>query len=284
MPFLCNSQRDALLFFPRGLSLLGTLTLGIVLCGGPGSAAEDPKEATGGPDAQAPEVENDQPTSDPTDDDPQPCVTGPSTTGPCIDPDKIPRFVVNSPFGDDSGAPTLKKERMLWADSWLWAKAPEFEVEKWLTDQPDMKGKYVLIEFWATWCRPCRQSLSLLNEFHEKFGDELVVMGVCEENEENTRKLNEKYPNAAKIEFYSAIDTQKRMKDKLRVWGIPHVIIVEPYMGGVIWEGFPLQKDYELTDEIIEGILAKGRKIRAKGIPAVEWWVPKKNADKAKSE
>ena len=65
------------------------------------------------------------------------------------------------------------------------------------------------------------------------------------------------------ILFYSAIDTQKRMKDRLGVWGIPHVILLEPD-GYVIWEGFPLQKGYELTDTIIERILAVGRKLRAK--------------------
>jgi hypothetical protein len=51
------------------------------------------------------------------------------------------------------------------------------------------------------------------------------------------------------------------MKDRLGVWGIPHVILLEPD-GYVIWEGFPLQPGYELTEEIIEKVLAVGRKLR----------------------
>ena len=44
----------------------------------------------------------------------------------------------------------------------------------------------------------------------------------------------------------------------LGVFGIPHVVLLEPD-GYVVWEGFPLLKDYELTDEIIERVLSVGR-------------------------
>ncbi len=208
-----------------------------------------------------------QENSESKDDKPaaEPCRTDPSSNEPCVDPAKIPRFGANSPFDDDHKPPMLKMERRLWAHSWLWAKAPEFVVEKWLTDKPETKGKYVLIEFWATWCGPCRRSIPLLNGFHKKYGDEIIVIGICEEGEEQVRKLNEKHPQTPKIEFYSAVDTKKRMKDELGVWGIPHVIILEPD-GYVIWEGFPLQIGYELTNEIIERILAVGRKLQAKDI------------------
>ena len=157
----------------------------------------------------------------------------------------------------DPGSLTPKKPRRMWATSYRWAKAPDFVVEKWLTDKPETKGKYVLIEFWATWCPPCRRSIPLLNKFHKKYGKELVVIGISEESEADVRKL--KTPN---IEYYSAFDTRQRMYKELGVFGIPHVIIVEPG-GFVIWEGFPLLPDYELTEEIIEKILAVGRKLKA---------------------
>jgi hypothetical protein len=46
----------------------------------------------------------------------------------------------------------------------------------------------------------------------------------------------------------------------LGVFGIPHVIIVEPG-GYVVWEGFPLLKDYELTAELVDKILSVGREL-----------------------
>jgi thiol-disulfide isomerase/thioredoxin len=227
-----------------------------------------PPKASGGGEVQTEkpsptEVATESPATKQAADDSGPCITGPSPEGPCVDPDKLPRFVENSPFENGDKPLQLKSERRMWASSFLWAKAPEFVVEKWLTDEPEMKGKYVLIEFWATWCGPCRRSIPLLNEFHRKYSDELVVIGICEEDEEATLTLNERHPQVPPIQFYSAIDTQKRMKDRLGVWGIPHVILLEPD-GYVIWEGFPLQKGYELTDTIIERILDVGRKLRAK--------------------
>jgi len=191
----------------------------------------------------------------------KPCVTAPCVT----DPSRTPRRadgkkpVDGKHTTDKSGkSPAIKRERLLWANSFLWAKAPELVVEKWLGEKPDTEGKYVLIEYWATWCPPCRRSIPLLNEFHKKYGKELVVIGISEESEADVLKMTE-----PKIDFHLAVDTKKRMKDKLGVFGIPHVIILEPG-GYVIWEGFPLQENYELTDKIIERILAVGRKIKAK--------------------
>jgi thiol-disulfide isomerase/thioredoxin len=260
-----------------GLPLLaGGFALSVALCGTPGMGQEGPSGAAAGSGEQVSATEGNRGSSvtpatdeskqaaegEPDEAAPQPCVTDRPSASPCTDQDKIPRFVVNSPF-DNSPPLALKKERRLWADSWLWDEAPELVVEKWLTDKPDTKGKYVLIEFWAPWCGPCRRSIPLLNGFHKKYGEELVVIGISEENEEDTRGLNKEYPETPDVEFYSAIDTQKRMKDKLGVWGIPHVIVLEPKYRCVIWEGFPLQEGYELTDKIVEKFLAVGRKVRA---------------------
>ncbi len=182
---------------------------------------------------------------------------------PCPDPSigaaaPPPRVVANSSSGAVNPAKAKEPKRM-WANSFLWAKAPELVVDKWLSAKPETKGKYVLIEFWATWCGPCRRSIPLLNRFHEKYGDELVVIGVSDESEADVRKLID-----PKINYYSAIDTQARTKKKFGVFGIPHVVILEPG-GYVIWEGFPLLPGYELTEQIIERILVVGRKLKAQG-------------------
>lgn len=165
----------------------------------------------------------------------------------------IPRFAVNSPFDTEYESPVPEKGKKLWARSLLWEKAPDMIVEKWLTDEPKTAGKYLLIEFWATWCRQCRLAVPRLNMIHEKFGKDMVVMGISDETEEVIRKLAE-----PKIDYYIASDTQARMKDKVGVFGIPHVIIIEPG-GYVVWEGFPLLKGHELTEEVVEKILTAGR-------------------------
>jgi cytochrome c biogenesis protein CcmG/thiol:disulfide interchange protein DsbE len=145
------------------------------------------------------------------------------------------------------------EEKKLWAKSVLGQKAPDFVVDKWLTAQPDTKGKFVLIDFWATWCPPCRKAIPELNAFQKKFGEKLVVIGVSDESDAAVKKLTD-----PKIEYASAIDQQARMKKKLEVTGIPHCIIIDP-QGIVRWEGFPFLGGHELTEKVIEDILAKGK-------------------------
>ena len=143
----------------------------------------------------------------------------------------------------------LAEQKKIWAKSFLGQPAPKLVVEKWLTAEPNCKGKFVLVDFWATWCPPCRKAIPELNALHKKFGDKLVVIGLSDEAEAAVKKMAE-----PKIEYSSAIDPQARMKKAVGVTGIPHVIIMDP-QGVVRWEGFPLLEGHELTEKVVQDIL-----------------------------
>ena len=137
----------------------------------------------------------------------------------------------------------------LWAKSYLNKKAPELVIEKWLSKKPDFKSKFLLVDFWATWCGGCIREIPKLNQYHQKFGDRMVIVGLSDETENKIRSM--KKPN---IEYFSAIDTKKRMKNEVKVMGIPHVMIIDP-KGIVRWEGTPSQTGHELSEYVIQDIL-----------------------------
>ncbi len=142
-------------------------------------------------------------------------------------------------------------EKQLWAKSFLNEKAPELVVEQWLSAKPETTGKFVLIDFWATWCGPCRKLIPELNDFQKKFSKELVVIGLSKETVEKVSSFKEPL-----IEYASAVDTKATMYNILDIKGIPHCILLDPN-GIVRWEGFPLLENYELTEKIIESLIEK---------------------------
>jgi cytochrome c biogenesis protein CcmG/thiol:disulfide interchange protein DsbE len=147
------------------------------------------------------------------------------------------------PDDDDFVAPQL------FARSIRGQGPPPLTVEQWLTARPDNTGKFVLIDFWATWCGPCRHSIPELNAFFEKYHDRLVVIGITDEPEAAVRKMTDPH-----IEYAVATDTQARMMKTLEITGIPHCILVDPH-GIVRYEGMPTYLD----DAKLEHFLDKYR-------------------------
>ena len=121
----------------------------------------------------------------------------------------------------------------LHAKSFRGQQAPELIVETWVTPEPATQGKFVLVDFWATWCGPCRRSIPELNALQAKFKDRLVVIGLSDEPERTLRKFAN-----PKINYTVATDTRARTMNEAQVQGIPHAMLIDPN-GVVRYEGMP---------------------------------------------
>jgi thiol-disulfide isomerase/thioredoxin len=156
----------------------------------------------------------------------------------------------------DADFPAYVKEKTLYAkNDFRGKKAPEFYVQQWLNRTGvDTKGKVVLIDFWATWCGPCRALIPELNEFNKKFGDKLVVIGVSDEPAETVQKFMKDTP----MDYAVAIDTSKKMSKEIGVQGIPHCIVMSPD-GIVRWQGFPGSDEDKLTAQVIKQIIVASK-------------------------
>jgi thiol-disulfide isomerase/thioredoxin len=142
--------------------------------------------------------------------------------------------------------------------------APKLQTGKWVQGEPVKdfeKGKAYIVEFWATWCGPCRASIPHLNETYEKFKDKgLIVIGQnCWERDESevapfVKKMGDK------MTYRVALDDKTSAKDgqMAKTWmeaagrdGIPSAFLVDT-KGVIAWIGHPM----ELKEQVIEDVLA----------------------------
>ncbi|WP_271785462.1 TlpA family protein disulfide reductase [Aquimarina algiphila] len=75
-------------------------------------------------------------------------------------------------------------------------QAPDFEttlIDGTLFKLSDLKGKYVLLDFWGSWCPPCRKENPKLAALHKKYSDKLTVVTVAlEKDNKHWKKASEK--------------------------------------------------------------------------------------------
>ena len=89
------------------------------------------------------------------------------------------------------------------------------------------KGKVTLVDFWASWCGPCRAEIPKLQALKAKYGDKFDVLGVAVwDNPDDTRKAMEQM----EITWPVIIGTEQlnQPTDLYGIKGIPHIIIFGP--------------------------------------------------------
>jgi len=95
-----------------------------------------------------------------------------------------------------------------------------------------LKGKIVLLDFWATWCAPCRKSMPELQGLHDKFSQRgFVVVGISiDENglaEDGLAKVK-KYVRAKKIRYPIALDSEDNPAwDAFHVKAVPAAYLLD---------------------------------------------------------
>ena len=116
--------------------------------------------------------------------------------------------------------------------------APEIQASKWLNDNPtslkDLKGKVVVVEFWATWCPPCRQSIPHLIELNQRFKKkDVVIVSLTNEKPDQV----EPFAKEAKMDYLIGMESPTGAAYQVR--GIPQAFIIDKE-GKVVWAGHPL--------------------------------------------
>jgi thiol-disulfide isomerase/thioredoxin len=117
----------------------------------------------------------------------------------------------------------------------------------YLGKQPELTGKPLLVEFWATWCPPCRKSIPHLNEIYAKYkGQGLQIVGITDENEAIVKKFQKQVP----MDYNVAINTPQSIYEQFGIQAIPTAFLVNK-TGKIVWTGHPM----ELSETEIQSVL-----------------------------
>jgi thiol-disulfide isomerase/thioredoxin len=135
------------------------------------------------------------------------------------------------------------------------AQAPDFTLQA-LDGQEitllDFKGKYVLIDFWGSWCGPCRQSSPLLVELYgnlKKNNVNIEFIGIAcnEQNDEMWKKAIED----DKLEWIHLNDSHsekgKSIQKKYAILGVPESILISPE-GKILYREHPVDLIHKINE------------------------------------
>ena len=110
-------------------------------------------------------------------------------------------------------------------------KAPDFKLE-------NMKGKQVklseflekgpvILDFWATWCEPCKKELPTLSKIQDSYKDSITVITISCDKPRKKDKAKA-YIKAQKLNVVNLFDTKKDVQKLFNVTNIPRTLIIAP--------------------------------------------------------
>lgn len=141
--------------------------------------------------------------------------------------------------------------------------APKWHVDEWVKGKPisldDAKGRITVVEFWATWCGPCVESIPHLTELQKQYADKgVTIIGFTDEDPDNALdkvkefvgKQGDKIGYA--IAFEKGDKTNEAYMKAADQMGIPTAFVIEKG-GRIAWIGHPMSGLDEVLQQLTEG-------------------------------
>jgi len=107
-------------------------------------------------------------------------------------------------------------------------KAPAFRLTSLEGQQialADLEGKVVVLDFWATWCGPCRQQAVILEDMHQKLGQKVVFLGI---NVGESKSTVASYAKRAPFPYQILLDQNQQIATQYGAGGLPTLVVIDP--------------------------------------------------------
>ena len=115
----------------------------------------------------------------------------------------------------------------------------DLQGQHWTTER--LKGRAVVLNFWATWCPPCKEELPSLQTLHEMGGGDPVVIGI---NVRETASHVRRYLASTGMNFPVVLDPQAELAKRFGITAFPTTLLIAPdgkirwrVVGEVDWVG-----------------------------------------------
>jgi len=92
----------------------------------------------------------------------------------------------------------------------------------------DYRGRYVLLNFWATWCAPCRKEMPYLSELQTEFGGphfEVLTLATGRNSPEGIIKF---FEETAITNLPRHQDPQQALASQMGIFGLPITVLIDP--------------------------------------------------------
>ena len=126
----------------------------------------------------------------------------------------------------------------------------EFKTANNVIKLGDLKGKVVYIDFWASWCKPCRKSFPWMNDLHSRYSkDGLTIIAVnLDTDKELVNKFLQKYP----ADFTIAYDPEGKLAKQFEVKGMPSSYIISRHGKKVFSHVGYREKNVSMVESVLE--------------------------------
>lgn len=93
------------------------------------------------------------------------------------------------------------------------------------SDLAGYRGQVVVVDFWASWCKPCRESIPWLNDLRARYGGQgLVIVGV---NVDANRDDADRFQRDVPIAFEVRYDPQGKLAEQFQLQGMPMTFVFD---------------------------------------------------------